>query len=50
MEAILFTASGDMRQAINNLQSTNAGFVTVNADNVLKVAIEQLLKLKLKLN
>eukprot|EP01126_Amoeba_proteus_P045342 TRINITY_DN506_c0_g1_i2.p1 TRINITY_DN506_c0_g1~~TRINITY_DN506_c0_g1_i2.p1 ORF type:complete len:235 (-),score=54.83 TRINITY_DN506_c0_g1_i2:52-756(-) len=37
MEALLFTASGDMRQAINNLQSTNAGFVTVNAENVFKV-------------
>lgn len=37
MEAILFTASGDMRQAINNLQSTHAGFGTVNAENVFKV-------------
>jgi len=36
-EAILFTASGDMRQAINNLQSTNAGFEYVNAENVFKV-------------
>jgi len=37
LEAILFTANGDMRQAINNLQSTFTGFGFVNADNVFKV-------------
>jgi len=36
-EAILFTANGDMRQAINNLQSTHSGFSIVNAENVFKV-------------
>ena len=37
LEALLFTASGDMRQAINNLQSTHAGFGFVSAEAVLKV-------------
>jgi len=37
IEAIAFTAEGDMRQAINNLQSTYSGFVMVNDDNVFKV-------------
>jgi len=37
LEAILFTANGDMRQAINNLQSTYAGFEFISADNVFKV-------------
>eukprot|EP00127_Corallochytrium_limacisporum_P000966 Clim_evm50s33 gene=Clim_evmTU50s33 len=37
LEALLFTASGDMRQAINNLQSTFSGFGHVNAENVYKV-------------
>jgi replication factor C subunit 2/4 len=36
-EALLFTASGDMRQAINNLQSTHAGFEYINSENVFKV-------------
>ena len=35
--ALVFTAEGDMRQAINNLQSTVAGFSFVNGDNVFKV-------------
>ncbi|KAI5790090.1 P-loop containing nucleoside triphosphate hydrolase protein [Geopyxis carbonaria] len=35
--ALIFTAEGDMRQAINNLQSTVAGFSFVNSDNVFKV-------------
>lgn len=35
--ALIFTAEGDMRQAINNLQSTVAGFGFVNGDNVFKV-------------
>lgn len=37
LEAIIFTAEGDMRQAINNLQSTIAGHGLVNADNVFKI-------------
>ncbi|OZJ03397.1 Replication factor C subunit 4 [Bifiguratus adelaidae] len=37
LEALIFTAEGDMRQAINNLQSTYSGFGYVNADNVFKV-------------
>jgi replication factor C subunit 2/4 len=37
IQAILFTADGDMRQAINNLQSTASGFGVVNHDTVLKV-------------
>ncbi|KAJ6228883.1 replication factor c subunit 2 [Anaeramoeba flamelloides] len=35
-EALLFTADGDMRQAINNLQATFVGFVLVDDKNVLK--------------
>ncbi|EUC43172.1 P-loop containing nucleoside triphosphate hydrolase protein [Bipolaris maydis] len=35
--ALVFSAEGDMRQAINNLQSTFAGFGFVNGDNVFKV-------------
>lgn len=37
MEAIIFTSRGDMRQALNNLQATNAGFGLVNPENVFKV-------------
>uniref|UniRef100_A0A6I8QA85 Replication factor C subunit 2 n=1 Tax=Xenopus tropicalis TaxID=8364 RepID=A0A6I8QA85_XENTR len=37
LEAIVFTAQGDMRQALNNLQSTFAGFGFVNSTNVFKV-------------
>jgi len=40
LEAIIFTAQGDMRQALNNLQSTYQGFGFVNADNVFKVCDE----------
>lgn len=40
MEALIFTADGDMRQAINNLQSTYYGFKQVNAQNVYKVCDE----------
>ena len=39
MEAILFTAEGDMRQAINNLQSTHSGYGLINRDNVFKVRV-----------
>ncbi|QIX02459.1 hypothetical protein AMS68_007976 [Peltaster fructicola] len=35
--ALVFSAEGDMRQAINNLQSTSAGFGFVSGDNVFKV-------------
>ncbi|CCF51222.1 hypothetical protein NDA11_001075 [Ustilago hordei] len=35
--AIIFTSEGDMRQAINNLQSTYTGLGFVNPENVFKV-------------
>ncbi|EGG14607.1 replication factor C subunit [Cavenderia fasciculata] len=37
LEALLHTADGDMRQALNNLQATHSGFGLVNNDNVFKV-------------
>lgn len=37
LEAIIFTAEGDMRNALNSLQSTQAGFGLVNSENVFKV-------------
>ena len=37
LEAIIFTAEGDMRNALNNLQATHAGFGLVNSENVFKV-------------
>uniref|UniRef100_A0A8C4QKQ2 Replication factor C subunit 2 n=1 Tax=Eptatretus burgeri TaxID=7764 RepID=A0A8C4QKQ2_EPTBU len=40
LEAIIFTAQGDMRQALNNLQSTYSGFGFVSSDNVFKVCDE----------
>ncbi|XP_076801519.1 replication factor C subunit 2-like [Clavelina lepadiformis] len=40
LEAIIFTAQGDMRQALNNLQSTYQGFGFVNGENVFKVCDE----------
>ncbi|KAG7209162.1 hypothetical protein KM043_015301 [Ampulex compressa] len=40
LEAIVFTAQGDMRQALNNLQSTYNGFGHVNSENVFKVCDE----------
>ena len=36
-EALLYTAEGDLRNAINNLQATWTGFGLVSADNVFKV-------------
>lgn len=33
----MFTADGDMRQALNNLQATFAGFGFVSQENVFKV-------------
>ncbi|KAK0174429.1 hypothetical protein PV327_010198 [Microctonus hyperodae] len=40
LQAIVFTAQGDMRQALNNLQSTHNGFGHVNSENVFKVCDE----------
>lgn len=40
LEAIVFTAQGDMRQALNNLQSTANGFGHINSENVFKVCDE----------
>jgi len=40
LEAILFTAQGDMRQALNNLQATHSGLGIVNSENVFKVCDE----------
>ncbi|CAE7302829.1 Rfc2 [Symbiodinium sp. KB8] len=37
LEALLFTAEGDMRNALNNLQSTYAGFGIVTEATVFKV-------------
>jgi replication factor C subunit 2/4 len=37
LTALIFTAEGDMRQAINNLQSTWSGFGFVSGTNVFKV-------------
>lgn len=37
LSALLFSAEGDMRQALNNLQSTASGFGFVNSENVFKV-------------
>jgi len=37
LQAIIFTADGDMRQALNNLQATYSGFGHVNQENVFKV-------------
>ncbi|CAI2374994.1 unnamed protein product [Moneuplotes crassus] len=37
LQALLFTADGDMRYALNNLQATSAGFSEVTRDNVFKV-------------
>lgn len=36
LEAIIFSSNGDLRQSINNLQSTACSFDLVNADNVFK--------------
>ncbi|GAV05864.1 hypothetical protein RvY_15928 [Ramazzottius varieornatus] len=40
LNAIMFTAQGDMRQALNNLQSTVDGFGFVNSENVFKICDE----------
>ncbi len=38
LEAVVFTADGDMRQALNNLQATASGSGLVNQEAVFKVA------------
>lgn len=40
LEAVVFTAQGDMRQALNNLQSTANGFGQISGENVFKVCDE----------
>lgn len=40
LEAIVFTAQGDMRQGLNNLQSTAQGFGKITGPNVFKVCDE----------
>ena len=37
LEALVFTAEGDMRQALNNAQATVAGFGLISSENVFKV-------------
>ena len=37
LEALVFTAEGDMRNALNNMQSAYMGFGTVSRETVLKV-------------
>lgn len=37
LEALLYLAEGDLRQAMNSLQATHTGYGLVNADNVFKV-------------
>ncbi|KAG2490814.1 hypothetical protein HYH03_010736 [Edaphochlamys debaryana] len=37
MEAIIFTADGDMRQALNNMQATHSGFGFISPENVFRV-------------
>jgi replication factor C subunit 2/4 len=37
IDTILFTSSGDLRQTINNLQSTYSGYGEITYDNVLKI-------------
>jgi replication factor C subunit 2/4 len=37
LEALVFTAEGDMRQALNNAQATLAGFGFISSENVFKV-------------
>lgn len=36
-QALIFTAEGDMRYALNNMQATAAGFDEINQENVFKV-------------
>jgi replication factor C subunit 2/4 len=38
LEALVFTAEGDMRNALNNMQSAHMGFGTVSRETVLRVS------------
>lgn len=40
VNAIVFTAQGDLRSALNNLQSTAQGFGHISSENVFKVCDE----------
>ena len=40
LQALIFIAQGDLRQAINGLQATHQGFGLVNSENVFKVCDE----------
>ena len=40
LEALVFTAEGDMRQALNNAQATVAGFGLISSENVFKVCAQ----------
>lgn len=40
LEAVVFTSQGDMRQGLNNLQSTSNGFGRISGENVFKVCDE----------
>ena len=37
LEALIFTSEGDMRNALNNMQATHAGFGSITDANVFKV-------------
>mmetsp|Transcript_25076 Transcript_25076/g.63635 ORF Transcript_25076/g.63635 Transcript_25076/m.63635 type:complete len:353 (-) Transcript_25076:167-1225(-) len=37
LDSLIFTAEGDMRQALNNAQATHAGFGKITSENVMKV-------------
>ena len=37
MEALLFIADGDLRNAVNSLQAAYSGFDIINSENVYKV-------------
>mmetsp|Transcript_13034 Transcript_13034/g.33971 ORF Transcript_13034/g.33971 Transcript_13034/m.33971 type:complete len:341 (-) Transcript_13034:238-1260(-) len=37
LDALVFTAEGDMRQALNNAQATAAGFGMITSENVMRV-------------
>lgn len=51
LEAIIFIADGDMRNALNSLQSTMSGFGYVNSENVFKVCDQpQPMKIKAALD
>ncbi|CAI5447770.1 unnamed protein product [Caenorhabditis angaria] len=49
LQMILFTAQGDMRQALNNLQATVSAYGIVNMENVLKVCDEPHPELMIKM-